>query len=217
MARFTLLLAMFSSTAFAQEDALSLADPHVDYATYLPDPPPTELEDLNDEPATRRHGARLTYELFGAAAGVGVSIALSAAVGTAIGGESFNPTKTCDEHLELCSPGGFTGFLLYAISSPFLAAAGVTIAGNASGADGGYGGAVLGALLGSSLGWLSFAKLDDGNFGRALQPVLTVAGSMIGYEITRVLRERSAARDARVLPTASASPDGFTLGLTGTI
>lgn len=216
MARFVWVVAfasMVSSIAFAQENARSLSDPRIDYVAYLPDAPATELV---DEPATSRHAARLTYELLGAGAGLGLSIAMSAAVGTAIGGDSFNPTKTCDDHLELCSPGGFTGFLLYAVSSPFLVAAGVTLAGNAAG-DGGYGGAVLGGLLGSSLGWLSFAKLEDGNFGRALQPVLTVAGSMIGYEISRVIREGNARERMAVMPTAAASPEGFTLGITGTM
>lgn len=216
-----MLLALVSSTAFAQgESAQRLADPRIDYAAYLPKAPQTELA----QPALIQHadrdgsshGARITYQVIGAAAGLGLSIGLAGAVGTAVGGESFNPTRECDDHLELCSFGGFTGFLLYAVSSPFLAAAGVTIAGNASGANGGYGGAVIGGLLGSSLGWLSFAKLDS-NAGRALQPLLTIAGSMIGYEISRLVRERNARRRARLMPTASASPDGFTLGVTGAL
>ncbi len=226
MARFAMLFALVSSTAFAQgrtagdnvENAQRLADPRIDYAAYLPEVPQTELvEPELIERDGSSHGARVTYQVMGAAAGLGLSIGMAAAVGTAVGGESFNPTRECDDHLELCSPGGFTGFLLYAVSSPFLAAAGVTIAGNASGADGGYGGAVIGGLLGSSLGWLSFAKLDDSNAGRALQPVLTIAGSMIGYEISRLVREGNARRRARLMPTASASIDGFTLGISGTL
>lgn len=174
--------------------------------------PPPHFFDPPPSPSTSRAG-RVGYEILGGFAG-----ALGGGV-VSLGMQcALTPTQ-CPE-----SKSDFEEFLLIASTMNLIAVPlGVTIAGNLSDGDGGYGWAFLGSLAGMTLAVPTSALLAAGGSGTrtgrnvgiaTLVTLLPLAGSIIAYEISTTRREPPRIREARVIPSVDVRPDGASAGAT---
>ena len=117
------------------------------------------------------------------------------------------------EIVDTCAFGGSVGFGVHAALAPMTTSLGVLALGAATGGRGRYGHAFAGGLLGSGIGsGAYYLTLEAGGSelaGYVLHSVATLAGSMLGYELSH----RGATRNLQ--PGLAFGPEGGALTLSG--
>jgi len=216
---------MTATTAFAQEDAAALGDPHgrdgglsqpapgaaaTDGLAPLP-PPPIDAERApSHAPVTEVPDAgfsfrRMGLTLLGATVGQGIAAGAAAAIGRS--GED------CWECMDPVARGSMAAAFLSTALNP----GGAFLAHRLAGGRGSWGAGFLGYLAGSGIGLIALALADfDPEVGLPILSVSQVLGSTLGLEVNHVLRSRKlAARSRAITPLASPRRGGATLGLSG--
>lgn len=176
----------------------------------------------HDAERPSRAGRWLVQGLAGLGAGLGGAM-VGGLVGVAVGTNSSGDCLGTGP----CGGGMNLGPLLAGVGIGWFGGVplGVTLAGNARGGNGGYGWSLLGTLGGTMAAGLVGYAIDSeprgsGNAGGYLALLGGVVGAVVGYELSNTAESprptpvRTAA--LRLTPSASASPQGAVVGVSGT-